>query len=101
MNTALPKEDNYSIDPHETLTGKIVQLETATETMMAYIGYLSTQILNEEVQPVPNQNRIKALEEQMRTISKERREIMPDNGRLIAKALYVYAPIMKALYSAE
>ncbi len=101
MSTALPKEDNYSIDPHETLTGKIVQLETATETMMAYIGYLSTQIMNEEAQPVPNQNRIKALEEQMQQISKERREITPENGRLIAKALYVYAPVMKALYAAE
>lgn len=97
MSTAFSKEDNHSIDPHETLTGKIVQLETATETMMAYIGFLNTQIMNEEAQPVPNQNRIKALKEQMQTISKERREISPDNGRLIGKALYVYAPIMKVL----
>lgn len=99
MSTA--REDNYSIDPQETLTGKIVQLETATETMMAYIGYLNTQISQEEAKQTPNQNRIKALDEQMQQISKERREITSENARLIARALYVYAPIMKAIYAAE
>lgn len=86
-------------DPHETETGKIVRLETATETMMAYIGYLNTQILNEEDQPHPNETKLKALELQKNVLLDERKAIMPDSEELIAKAIYVYAPIMKALYA--
>ncbi len=41
-------------DPQETFTAHIVSLETATETMMASIGYLSTQIHCEENQNCPN-----------------------------------------------
>lgn len=41
-------------DPQETFTAHIVSLETAIETMMASIGYLSTQIHCEENQNCPN-----------------------------------------------
>jgi hypothetical protein len=44
MSTALQKQDPIFPEPHETETSKIVMLETATETMMAYIGYLNTEI---------------------------------------------------------
>ncbi|CAN5607303.1 hypothetical protein BH11CYA1_BH11CYA1_18310 [soil metagenome] len=98
MSTALRKQDSVFPDPHETETSKIVMLETATETMMAYIGYLNTEIMKEEDAAQPNQSKVKALQEQMDIVSKERKSIRPDHEKLIAKAIYVYAPIMKALY---
>jgi len=98
MSTALRKEEQELPDYRDTLTHKIVQLETATETMMAYVGYLNTEIMKEQEQQKPNQARIDALEEQMQTVLKERHAILPEDEKLIAKAIYVYAPIMKALY---
>ena len=98
MSTALQKQDPIFPEPHETETSKIVMLETATETMMAYIGYLNTEIMKEEDMAVPNQTKIQALQGQMDVVSRERKAITPSNEMLIAKAVYVYAPIMKALY---
>lgn len=83
----------------ETETMKIARLETATETMMAYIGYLNTQIFNEEKLTDPDLAKIQALEEQIQVVLAERNAIRPDNEKLIARAIYVYAPIMKALYA--
>ncbi len=37
MSTALRNQEPVLPDPDETLTAEIVRLETATETMMAYI----------------------------------------------------------------
>jgi len=99
MGAAVRKQKPTPIDPHETLTAQIVRLETATETMMSYIGYLNTEIMKEEEMPKPNQSRIQALEEQMQAVSRERHAITPEDQKLIAKALYIYAPIMKALGS--
>ena len=42
--------------------------------------------------------KIEAMQEQMDAVSKERKAITPSNKKLIARAIYVYAPIMKALY---
>lgn len=98
MSTVLRKEEQDLPDYRDTLTHQIVQLETATETMMAYVGYLNTEIMKEQEQKKPNQARIDALEEQMQTVLKERHAILPEDKKLIAKAIYVYAPIMKALY---
>jgi hypothetical protein len=97
MSTRLRKEEPTLPDPHDTETAKIVRLETATETMMAYIGYLNTEIMKEEDEPKSNQLKVQALQEQMDAVSRERKAIVPDNEKLIAKALYVYAPIVKAL----
>lgn len=47
---------------------------------------------------VPNQTKIQALQAQMDVVSKERKAINPDNVKLIAKAVHVYGPILKALY---
>ncbi|MCC7528812.1 MAG: hypothetical protein IT342_09835 [Candidatus Melainabacteria bacterium] len=84
-------------DYRDTLTHKIVQYEVATETMMAYVGHLNTEVMKEQEQPKPNQSKIDALEEQLQIVLNERHAILPDNERLIARAIYVYAPIMKAL----
>lgn len=101
MMTALPKSSqDRPLEPEaETETMKIARLETATETMMAYIGYLNTQIFNEEKLTNPNQAKIEALEEQIQVVQSERNAIRPGNEKLIARAIYVYAPIMKALYA--
>jgi hypothetical protein len=97
MSTAVREQPPSLPDPHDTLTGQIVRLETATETMMSYIGYLNTEIMKEEDRTNPNQAKIKALRSQKNVVLDERRAITPDNEELIAKAIYVYAPIMKAL----
>lgn len=74
------------------------RLEAATETLAEYSGYLSSQIFAEKKMASPNVERIEALEYERQTIVKERREITPDNIALINRALYVYAPILKAMY---
>jgi hypothetical protein len=53
--------------------------------------------MKEEDRTNPNQAKIKALRSQKNVVLDERRAITPDNEELIAKAIYVYAPIMKAL----
>ena len=101
MSTALRKEDSEFPDPHETETSKIVMLETATETMMAYIGYLNTEIHKEEDRLKPNLVKIKALQGQKNMVLDERQAIGSESHDLIAKAVYVYAPLMKALYASH
>lgn len=100
MSTAIRKQGPKPVDPQETVTAQIARLESATETMAAYIGYLNTQIMKEEDQPSPNLLKIKALQTQLDAVADEQDQITSDNHDLIAKALYVYAPIMKALYGA-
>ena len=97
MSTALRREEENNFEAEPTETAKIVRLETATETIMAYVGYLTNEILAEEDQEQPNSQRIRALRDQKQVLLSERKAIAPDDETLIAKALYVYAPIMKAL----
>ncbi len=100
MSTALKKPIPDSQPEREkTETEKIVELESATETMAAYIGYLTTEIHKEEDQPTPDEEKLRALSAQKNVILEERQAITPDNQDLIAKARYVYGPIMKALYA--
>lgn len=103
MSTAIPDRD-LPVEPPgepeiETETMKIARLETATETLMAYVGYLSTQIFYEEKTSSPNQAKIQAIREEKEAVLRERKAMRPDNESLIARAIYVYAPIMKALHS--
>jgi hypothetical protein len=53
--------------------------------------------MKEEDKAKPNLLKIQALQDQMDAVSKERKAITPSNEKLIARAIYVYAPIMKAL----
>jgi len=100
MSTALKKPIPDSQPEREkTETEKIVELESATETIAAYIGYLTTEIHKEEDQPTPDEEKLRALSAQKNVILEERQAITPDNQDLIAKARYVYGPIMKALYA--
>lgn len=99
--TALPKGSSDQPVGHE-LDNEIVntaRFETATETLMSYVGYLTTKIHEEEALSSPNTAKIEALREEKQEVLSERRSIRPDNEKLIAKAIYVYAPIMKALYT--
>jgi hypothetical protein len=73
------------------------RLETATETLAAYIGYLTNQILAEQDMAKPNAERIKALEHECDFVVSERRAITPDNYDLINRAIYIYAPHLKLM----
>lgn len=97
MTSAIRRQEPTPTDPQDTVTAQIVRLETATETMAEYIGYLTNEILNEEDQAQPNAARIRALQAQLDAVLDEKHSITSDNQDLIAKALYIYAPIMKAL----
>lgn len=101
MSTALRKEEPVLPDPDDTLSAHIVRIETATETMMAYIGYLNTRIHTEEDQLTPNQAKLQALKLQKNVLLEERRAISSDTPDLIAKALYIYAPLVKAIYKSH
>jgi len=91
---------NQPVEPElDTETMKIARLETATETIMAYVGSLTNQMIDEENLPNPNKAKLAALREQKKALLHERRSIRTEDERLIAKAIYVYAPIMKALHA--
>ena len=98
MSTALKKQLPDRPEQTKTETQKITELETATETIAAYIGYLTTQMHIEEDKPTPDELKIRALKAQKNALLDERKSITPDNEEMIAKALYVYGPIVKALY---
>lgn len=99
MSTAARKTPDKPIEP-EVLTPNMetARFETAIETMMEYVGYLTNQVIEEENSPNPNQAKIEALREQKQALMAERKALYFGNEKLIAKAIYVYAPIMKALY---
>lgn len=75
------------------------RLETATETLAEYIGYLHSEIDAEQDKAEPNAGRVEALEQQLEIVVGERRAITPDNLALINRALYIYAPFLKLLRS--
>lgn len=68
--------------------------------MMHYIGFLSNEIMDEEQQEKPNQGKLDALDKQIKMVYKERESIRSDNYEMINRALYVYAPIVKAFLNA-
>lgn len=80
-------------------TARNARIETATETLAGYIGYLRTQIRIEEEKPEPNASRIAALEHQVGILLDERKAFDPDDEAMIDRAIYVYAPFLKAVYS--
>lgn len=82
-----------------SLTAVTARLETATETLAEYIGYLHGEIDAEQDKAEPNAERIEALEQQLDIVIGERRAITPDNLALINRALYIYAPFLKLLRS--
>lgn len=99
MSTALKKQTPDSRPERQRLMDDhIVRLEVAAETLAAYIGYLNTQILREEDQEKSDPAILNALEAQKNVLLDERESLI-DREDLIAKAIYVYGPIMKALYA--
>jgi hypothetical protein len=99
MSTALRREPPEEPEATELMDDRIVRLEVATETMSAYIGYLTNQIHSEQDQPKPDQQKINALKAEKSVVLKERKTIRPDSDEVIAKAIYIYGPIMKALFA--
>ncbi|AIV49824.1 MULTISPECIES: hypothetical protein [pseudomallei group] len=82
-----------------SLTALTARLETATETLAEYIGYLNGEIDAEQDKAEPDAERVEALEQQLDIVIGERRAISPDNLALINRALYIYAPFLKLLRS--
>lgn len=74
------------------------RLETATETLAEYIGYLNSEIDTEQGQPAPNTGRVAALEHELDIVLGERRLLTPNNLNIINRALYVYAPLLKPMH---
>ena len=98
MSTVNKRETPKQPERPNIMNDHIIRLEVATETMMSYVGHLNTAIMQEEEQAKPNLAKIQALQDEMDKVSKEHREIMPDDEKLIAKGIYVYGRIMKAFY---
>ena len=73
------------------------RLETATETLAEYIGYLHSEIDSEQERAAPNSERIAALERELGIVLGERRALTPDAHAIINRALYIYAPRLKAM----
>lgn len=74
------------------------RLETATETLAEYIGYLNSEIDTEQDRSVPNADRVQALEHELHIVLGERRLLTPSNLDIINRALYVYAPLLKPMH---
>ncbi len=74
------------------------RLETATETLAEYIGYLSGEIDSEREQEVPNPERIAALESELASVLGERRALTPSHRDIINRTLYIYAPVLKRMH---
>ncbi len=89
------KTANPALSP----TARNARIETATETLAGYIGYLSTQIRIEKEKPEPNAGRVAALERQRDVVLRERKAFDPDDDAMIDRAIYVYAPFLKAVFS--
>ena len=75
------------------------RLETTTETLAEYIGYLNCEIDTEQEKVEPNPERITALEHELDIVLGERRALTPSNRDIINRALYVYAPMLKPMQS--
>jgi hypothetical protein len=74
------------------------RLETATETLAEYIGYLNGEIDSERDQEAPNHERIAALESELASVLSERRALTPSHRDIINRALYIYAPVLKRMH---
>lgn len=73
------------------------RLETATETLAEVIGCLSACIGAEEELPAPDLAKLTALRAYQQDVLRERKAIAPGNTAIIDRAIYVYAPWLKAM----
>lgn len=73
------------------------RLETAAETLAEYIGYLSTEIDAETGSQEPNDMRVRALQQQLEQVLAERRALAPERNDLIARAIYIYGPLLAGM----
>jgi hypothetical protein len=84
---------------YDTLTGLKAPFDKAKETMRICLVHLDARLMNEESSAEPIAAKLKALRTQIEIIKEERDNLSPDDHDLISKALYIYAPIMRAIYS--
>lgn len=82
------------------ITGS-TRLETAVEIMAEFAGYLNVQIMAEEDKGDNSEPRkISALQAELMAISAERDQLSKSEA-LLNKALYVYAPLLRAVREAR
>jgi hypothetical protein len=73
------------------------RLETATETLAELIGFFNAEMMAELGQTGPSHDRVRALRQYIELLVDERKAITPDTKTIINRALYVYAPLLKAM----
>lgn len=72
-----------------------VDCEVALEVYAEYLAFCAKQLAEERDSESPNQEKIDALQAQVRELKREKLSLGIDNGAVINKALYVYAPLLK------
>ena len=67
----------------------------AAEIIAAYFARCAKQLAAEKRKSSPNEEKINALESQLRDLHREKMELGVDNTQLIEKALYIYSDNLK------
>jgi hypothetical protein len=72
-----------------------IDCEVAAEVIAEYFAYCAKQLAEERDTSSPNQEKIEALESQLRELKREKMSLGVENSDVIKKALYIYAPLLK------
>lgn len=72
-----------------------IDCEVAAEIIAAYFARCAKQLAAEKRKASPNDEKINALESQLRELHREKMELGVDNTKLIEKALYIYSDNLK------
>lgn len=67
----------------------------AAEIIAAYFAHCAKQLAAEKSKASPNDERVNALESQLRELHREKMELGVDNAALIDKVLYIYSDNLK------
>ncbi len=71
-----------------------IDCEVVAEVLAEYSAYCANKLADERDNASPNQEKIEALEAQLREIKREKMSLGLDNTDVIKRALYIYAPLL-------
>lgn len=74
-----------------------VALEIAMETLAEYKAFFFKRLLEEEEKDSPDGVKIAVLKEEIRKVREERKALNPGDVSTLYRALYIYAPLLKAV----
>lgn len=80
-----------------SLVRQNVDFEVAVESLAAYLGWLDREIHRESLLATPNEVKLLALRVERDRIVHERKRITPERLDLVGRAVFVYAPFVKAV----